>query len=233
MTGRATARLLTTDEPTVVVKLGSNLLTDSNGYLDDAFVQVMARQISAVRRAGWRVIVVSSGAVAAGFALVGDDEMPTALGARQALAAIGQAEVVQRWQRALQSESLLAAQVLLTSDDFQHRERYLNLTASLRELLARGVVPIVNENDVIAVDELTLGDNDQLSAALAGQLAAQQLIILTDIDGLYDADPRQNPAAQRIAHIAHVDDETSGASRWRRGFGSRRYAFEITSRAHG
>ena len=115
---------------------------------------------------------------------------------------------MQRWQQALQKQGLLAAQVLLTSDDFQHRERYLNLTASLRELLARGVVPIVNENDVVAVDELTLGDNDQLSAALAGQLAAQQLIILTDIDGLYDADPRQSDAAQRIAHIPHVDDDS-------------------------
>jgi glutamate 5-kinase len=208
MAPEATGRLHLASEPTVVVKLGSNLLTDVHGRLDEAFLQDMASQIAAVRRRGWRVIVVSSGAVAAGFSLSNDAERPTALGARQALAAIGQADLGHRWQKAFLSESLLAAQLLLTADDFEHRERYLNVTAALRELFKRDVVPIVNENDVVSVKELSLGDNDQLSAAIAAQVAADLLVIFTDIDGLYDADPRVHPAAQRIPMLAVVDEET-------------------------
>ena len=207
MPPEATGRLQLADEPTVVVKLGSNLLTDATGRLDELFLQNMASQIAAVRRQGWRVLVVSSGAVAAGFSLSSDEERPTALGARQALAAIGQADLGHRWQKAFLKESLLAAQMLLTAEDFEHRERYLNVTAALRELFKRDVVPIINENDVVSVKELSLGDNDQLSAALAAQVAADVLVILTDIDGLYDADPRTDSAAQRVPMLAAVDEE--------------------------
>ena len=117
-------------------------------------------------------------------------ERPLALPERQALAAIGQAGMVNLWQQALQKHELHAAQLLLTAGDFDDRLRYLNLTASLRACFNYGVIPVVNENDTVAVDELTLGDNDRLSAIVASQLGAESLLLLTDIDGCYDQDPR-------------------------------------------
>jgi len=192
--------------PVVVIKFGSSALLDEAGALDLAFLDHSAAVLGRIAAAGWQPVVVSSGAVASGKALLGQGRAGHALSEHQALAAVGQAGLVHRWQVALAAQGLMGAQLLLTNDDFDHRLRYLNLTATLRALFARGVVPVVNENDTVAVEELTVGDNDRLSALLAAQLGARRLILLTDIGGVYDRDPRQDPAAELRRELAVVDD---------------------------
>ena len=200
------------DRPVNVIKLGSSALLDGDGRLDLAFLDAVAAEVAAVVAAGHRPVVVSSGAVASARGVV---EVARGLGSlpeRQALAAIGQAGLMHRWQVALAGHGLVGAQVLLTAADFDHRERYLNLTATFRALFALGAVPIVNENDTVAVEELTLGDNDRLSALVAGQLGARRLLLLTDIDGVYDADPRANPNARLLTELAVIDDALLAAA---------------------
>ncbi|TVR08868.1 MAG: glutamate 5-kinase [Planctomycetota bacterium] len=191
--------------PIVVIKLGSNALADEQGHLDLLFLDAMAQQVRAAVDAGWWPVVVSSGAVASGMASMGLTAKPSALPDVQALAAIGQAGLAHRWQVALAGHGLQGAQILLTGDDFQERQRYLNLAATFRSLAAYGVIPIINENDTISVAELTVGDNDRLSALVASQLGAQRLLLLTDIDGVYASDPRHNPQAQRFERLTRID----------------------------
>jgi glutamate 5-kinase len=183
-----------------VLKVGSNLLAADGGGLSGQYASALAAFIAASQAQGREVVLVSSGAVAAGRALL--REHAPALGdlaARQALAALGQAPMVALWQ----SLSVRpVAQVLLTHDDLRHRRRYLNARATLRELLRLGVLPVVNENDTVAVDELKLGDNDNLAAIVAALVDAELLLIASDIDALYSADPRRDPAAAPIAHVA-------------------------------
>ena len=193
--------------PVVVIKLGSNALLDAAGRLDLAFLDSIAGQIEGVLAAGWQPVVVSSGAVACGLGLLGYEGKSGALSEHQALAAVGQTRLMHHWETALAGRGLHAAQILLTAGDFHDRQRYLNLTAALRALFEMRVVPVVNENDSVSVDELALGDNDRLSALLAGQLAAEHLLLLTDIDGYYTGDPRTDPAAQRVPSIDEVSDE--------------------------
>ncbi len=192
------------ERPVVVIKLGSSSLVAADGCLDSAFLGVIAKAIAAAVAANWRPVVVTSGAVASGLGTLGLKDRPTALSDRQALAAIGQIGLAQAWSARLAAEGLIAAQILLTNDDFSDRRRYLNLTATFRALFAYGAVPVVNENDTVAVEELTVGDNDRLSALLATQLGAQLLILLTDIDGVYTADPRVHPEATRISEMSEV-----------------------------
>lgn len=194
------------DRPVAVIKLGSGALLDAEGRLDLAFLDRVAEQLAAVVAAGWRPVLVSSGAVASARGVLATGRTATSLGERQALAAIGQAGLMHRWQVALAGHGLTGAQVLLTASDFEVRERYLNLTAAFRALFALGAVPVINENDTVAVEELTLGDNDRLSALVASQLGAGKLLILTDIAGVYDADPRRHPDARLLDAIAEVDD---------------------------
>lgn len=191
-------------EPILVVKLGSSSLVGADGRLDGAFLARMAASVAAAAKDGWRPVIVTSGAVASGLGVLGLDSRPAALPDRQALAAIGQIGLAQRWAEALHGVGLVAAQVLLTDGDFSDRRRYLNLTATIRSLFAYGAVPVVNENDTVAIEELTVGDNDRLSALLAAQLHAQHLVLLTDIDGVYDADPRTHPHAQRLRDLRGI-----------------------------
>ena len=185
-----------------VLKVGSSLLAANGGGLSTRYALGLAEFIAASHRAGREVVLVSYGAVAAGRALVrAQPETAHGLAARQALAALGQTTVVALWQRFFDRP---VAQVLLTHDDLRNRRRYLNARATLRELLALGALPVVNENDTVAVDELKLGDNDNLAAIVAALVDADLLLIATDIDGLYSANPRTDPTAVPVGDVAAV-----------------------------
>lgn len=186
-----------------VVKVGSNLVAPEGNRLSTRHLLSIARFISEARAEGREVVLVSSGAVAAGRALIGVGKKPAALPVRQALAAIGQPRLIDAWSTLFDSP---CAQVLLTWDDLQSRRRFVNAKNTLRELLHAGVLPIINENDSVAVDELRLGDNDNLAAHVAVLVDADLLLILSDIDGLYDADPRINPSAKRLRNVDVIDD---------------------------
>jgi glutamate 5-kinase len=182
-----------------VVKVGSSLLTAKGQGLDRPAIAEWAAQIAALRMAGREVVLVSSGAVAEGMARLGLKKRPAVLNELQAAAAVGQMGLVQAWESAFQQHGLHTAQVLLTHEDVSNRDRYLNSRGTLKALLEFGVVPVVNENDTVATEEIRLGDNDTLGALAVNLVEAEVLLILTDQDGLFDADPRQNPEAKLIA----------------------------------
>ena len=176
----------------LVVKVGSSLVTHQ------ALLESWVEDISALKQAGKQVILVSSGAVAEGMQRLSMSVRPRALNDLQAVAAVGQMGLMQRYEQAFRAYGVPAAQVLLTHDDLSDRKRYLNARSTLRTLLAWGVLPIINENDTVVTDEFRFGDNDTLGALAANLLEADVFIILTDQEGLYSADPRQNPNAQLI-----------------------------------
>ncbi len=188
-----------------VVKVGSSSLRGADGLLDRDQVRALAEQIVAVRASGTRVVLVSSGAVAAGMGLLGLDRRPADLQSLQACAAVGQGELIHEYQRTLRPHGLSAAQILLTPDDFGHRPRYLNARHTLQRLLGLDAVPVINENDAVATDELAYGDNDHLAALVASMLDAQLLLLLSDVDGLYDGPPTR-PGARRIDRVEHAGD---------------------------
>lgn len=188
-----------------VLKVGSSLLAADGGGLSPRFALGLAQFVSANLAAGREVVIVSSGAVAAGRAILPKAaEAGAAIAARQALAALGQAQLIALWQRFFERP---VAQVLLTHDDLRNRRRYLNARATLGELLRLGALPVINENDTVSVDELKLGDNDNLAAIVAALVDADALFIATDIDGLYSADPRSNPLARPLDEVAELSAE--------------------------
>ncbi len=198
-----------------VVKIGSSLLTDGGQAMAHAAVAGWAQQIAALRERGIEVVVVSSGAVAAGMLRLGLPGRPAGLAQLQAAAAIGQLDVASMWDRALQQHGLGSAQVLLTHEDAADRRRFLNARNTLRALLDWGVVPVVNENDTVANDEIRFGDNDTLGAVTVELCSAGLLVILTDQQGIYSADPRQDSSAQLLSEIqaeAGLLDEVAGGS---------------------
>nr|WP_221440235.1 glutamate 5-kinase [Rhodanobacter sp. MP1X3] len=185
-----------------VLKVGSNLLAADGGGLTVRHASALAQFIAASHAQGKQIVLVSSGAVAAGRALLREHTVSASdLVARQALAALGQAPMIALWQRL---SARPVAQVLLTHDDLRHRRRYLNARATLRELLALDVLPVINENDTVAVDELKLGDNDNLAAIVAALVDADLLLIASDIDALYTADPRIDDTAMPIAEVTEL-----------------------------
>lgn len=181
-----------------VVKVGSSLVTAKGQGLDRAAIADWAAQIAALRKAGREVVLVSSGAVAEGRARLKLKQRPALLSELQATAAVGQMGLVQAWESAFQAHGLHTAQVLLTHEDVADRDRYLNARGTLKALLAYGVVPVINENDTVATEEIRLGDNDTLAALAVNLIEAELLVILTDQDGLFDADPRQVADAHLI-----------------------------------
>ncbi|WP_342515283.1 glutamate 5-kinase [Sporosarcina sp. FSL K6-1522] len=191
----------------IVVKIGSSSLTNDQGEIDQAKFNDHVGALATLRQAGHEVIVVSSGAVAAGFAGLGYPSRPLTTKGKQAAAAVGQSLLIQSYIEKFSEYGIVPAQILLTRMDFSNRERYKNAFATMSELLERGVLPIINENDTVAVDELTFGDNDMLSALVSGFLHADQLIIMTDINGLYDANPRNNPAAKRFDYLEEITQD--------------------------
>lgn len=191
----------------IVVKIGSSSLTSPEGGLNKKALAYFASEIAKTKAAGHQVLLVSSGAVAAGFREIGYTERPKLLHEKQAAAAVGQAMLMQVYREELADHGLSAAQVLLTRTDFQNRKRMGNASMALEELLIRNIIPIINENDTVSIDELKFGDNDTLSALLANLIKADQLIILTDTDGLYTKDPRIDPTAVRIDRVEEITDD--------------------------
>ncbi|MBN93936.1 MAG: glutamate 5-kinase [Deltaproteobacteria bacterium] len=199
----------------IVLKVGTGVLTRDDGGLARRRLDAIVQAASDLLQDGREVLIVSSGAVGLGVETLGLEAAPRKLSQRQACAAVGQSRLVGLYQQSFEQRDLVCAQVLLTGSDFENRERYLNLRTALTDLLRHRVVPIINENDVVATDELAFtddqsrpvfGDNDGLSALVASKLGADLLVLLTDVDGLYDGDPAQDPSAQ-VLHQADSTDE--------------------------
>jgi len=201
------------DPRRVVVKIGSSLLARPDGLLDTPFIARVARGVAALHAQRRAIVLVSSGAVAAGRGGLPDVAARLDIPARQALAAVGQPRLMQAYARAFARHGLVVAQALLTQGDVAGRAGYLAARSTLLALLERGVVPIVNENDVVADEELRFGDNDRLSAVVAALVDADLLLLLSDVAGLYDRDPRHDPAARPIPRVARVDDTVMALAR--------------------
>jgi glutamate 5-kinase len=205
MTGGDEGGSLVAGARRLVVKIGSSLVTNEGRGLDAEAIARWAAGMAALREAGAEVVLVTSGAIAAGMQRLGWSKRPGAIHELQAAAAVGQMGLVQAWESAFAQHALHTAQVLLTHDDLADRRRYLNARSTLRTLIALGVVPIVNENDTVTTDEIRVGDNDTLGALVANLIEADVLVLLTDQQGLYTADPRKDPAATLVRHALAGD----------------------------
>lgn len=190
----------------IVVKIGSALITNGGQGLDHESIAQWADQMAQLRLAGLDVVLVSSGAVAEGVNRLGLKQRPNTIHGLQAAAAVGQMGLVQAYEVCFQRHGILSAQVLLTHEDLVNRKRYLNARSTLKTLIDFGTVPVVNENDTVATDEIRFGDNDTLGALVANLIEADLLIILTDQQGLFDSNPAENPHA-RLIEKAEADDE--------------------------
>lgn len=191
----------------IVVKIGSSSLTGNRGGLNSDAIIYFAGELAALYKQGYQPLLVTSGAVAAGFSAIGYRERPKKLHEKQASAAVGQALLMRAYQEALAEHGHVAAQILLTRTDFHSRKRIGSAVMTIEELLERGILPIFNENDTVSVDELKFGDNDTLSALVANLVKADRLVILTDMDGLYSADPRHDPEAIKYTTVDEIGDE--------------------------
>jgi glutamate 5-kinase len=206
---------------TWVVKVGSSLLTNDGNGIDHRLAESWVEDIAALRKLGYRIVLVSSGAVAEGMQRLGLRTRPHSLHELQAAAAVGQMGLVQMYESAFKKHSLHTAQVLLTHDDLRSRERYLNAKSTLNQLLDLGVIPVINENDTVVTDEIQFGDNDTLAALVANLIQANTLLLLTDQAGLLTDDPRSNPGAELVlemsANDARLDEMAGGSSSMGRG----------------
>jgi glutamate 5-kinase len=196
---------LVADAAVIVVKVGSSLVTNNGNGLDKSAIAAWAGQIAALAQQGKQIVLVSSGAVAEGMQRLGWKKRPTAVNELQAAAAVGQMGLVQMYESCFAKHQLHTAQVLLTHDDLADRKRYLNARTTLRTLLDMNVIPIINENDTVVTDEIRFGDNDTLGSLVANLIEADTLIILTDQQGLYSADPRSNPEAKFVSFATAGD----------------------------
>src|SRR6476659_5831483 len=195
---------------TVVVKVGTNVLTDAAGVLDRGRVQSLADQVQRLRAAGRKVVLVSSGAIGAGVGELGLGKRPGDLRHLQACAAVGQSVLMRSYQEALAPHGVHTAQILLTAGDFDHRTRYLNVRNTILSLLEWDCLPIINENDTVSVAEIRFGDNDHLAAMVTNLLQAPLLILLTNVDGLHAADPSEDPAAPLLSTVPMIDGAVAG-----------------------
>jgi len=193
----------------VVVKLGSAVLTEK-GRLNDPFFIRFAEEIAVLRKRGYRFVVVTSGAVAAGLEALGFSVPPTKIPEKQACAAIGQLRLMRRYEKAFADHEIVVAQILLTADDIRNRRRYLNARNTLKTLLEAQVLPLVNENDTVVVREIKFGDNDNLAALLTSLAEVDLLLLLTDLDGVYNCDPKTDGNACLVSRIDEVDEEVTG-----------------------
>ncbi len=193
-----------------VVKIGSSMITADGKGLDEVYMDGWVSQIAALRKSGHQVVIVSSGAVAEGMVRLGLPKRPEHVHELQAAAAVGQMGLIQAWESRFRQHGLRTAQVLLTHEDVRDRQRYLNARSTLLSLLDFDVIPVVNENDTVATDEIRLGDNDTLAALTVNLIEADLLVLLTDQDGMFETDPRNNPDAKLITDIA-ADDPGLGA----------------------
>ncbi|UOE96028.1 glutamate 5-kinase [Alkalihalobacillus sp. LMS39] len=218
----------------IVVKIGSSSLTTGTGKLSKEKVTEHVAAIAALKRAGHDVILISSGAVAAGFSDLGYPSRPVTIAGKQAAAAVGQSLLMQGYAEECKKHDLVTAQLLLTRHNFANNEQYHNAYSTLTELLKRNVLPIINENDSVSIEELTFGDNDMLSALVSGLVHANFLVILTDINGLYDANPHKNPQAKKFTFLPAVSEElmkVAGGSGSKVGTGGMRSKIEAAKTA--
>ena len=222
---------------TLVLKLGTSVLTQGAKTLSRAHMVEIVRQCAKARSAGHRVIVVTSGAIAAGREHLGWPDLPKTIASKQLLAAVGQSRLIQIWEQLFSIYDLHIGQMLLTRADLEDRERFLNARDMLRALLDNGIIPVINENDAVATAEIKVGDNDNLSALAAILAEADVLVLLTDQEGLFTADPRDNPDAKLIPRVDRIDDalralaggSVSGLGTG--GMGTKIQAAEVATRA--
>ena len=205
MTGRLTARAAVASAGRLVVKVGSSSLTSLDGGLDHARLAALVAAVAARVRAGSQVVLVSSGAIVAGLAPLRLPRRPRDLATQQAAASVGQLALAHAYAESFAGHGLVVGQVLLTADDVVRRSHYRNAQRTFSRLLSLGAVPVVNENDTVATEEIRFGDNDRLAALVAHLVGADALILLSDVDGLYDGDPRRGPAS-RIDEVRHPAD---------------------------
>jgi glutamate 5-kinase len=217
----------------IVLKVGSALVVDAEtGDVDRAWLHAFAADAARLAGRGQQFLIVSSGAVALGRKRLGLGRRALTLPEKQAAAAAGQGLLMRAWEEAFEPHGLMGAQVLLTRDDTEVRHRWLNAKATMETLLALGVAPIVNENDTVATEEIRYGDNDRLAARVAQMIGADLLVLLSDVDGLYTADPRKDPAAARIAVISDLTPEIeamAGGSNADAGIGTGGMATKLTA----
>lgn len=191
----------------IVVKVGTSTLTHANGKLNLSRIEGLVRELADAANAGKQILLVSSGAVGAGMARLGWKEKPRTIPDKQAAAAVGQGILMHTYEKLFGEYGQIVAQVLLTREDSVNRRRYANSRNTLLKLLEIGVIPIINENDAVSIDELKIGDNDTLSANVAAIVDADLLIILSDVEGVYSANPQKDPAARLLPEIAEVTPE--------------------------
>jgi glutamate 5-kinase len=219
----------------VVAKIGTASITDDGGAIDAGALAKLADEVAALRAGGHEVIVVSSGAVAAGVAALGLAARPTDMQTLQAISAAGQSRLVEAYNREFARHGIVGAQVLLDPHDFADRTQYLHARDTIDRLLELGCVPVVNENDAIANDELRYGDNDRLAALVANSVGADVLVLLTDMDGVYTADPRRDPSATLIPLVRSGDPllairaDAGGSGRGSGGMASKLTAARMAS----
>jgi glutamate 5-kinase len=190
----------------IVVKVGSNIITTEHG-INDKRIESIAKAVSGIHEKGYSVAVVSSGAVAAGIRKMHLKNRNLDIRLKQASAAVGQSSLIRFYERRFALFSKTVAQILLTQDAFDDRRRYINAKNTIQSLFSFGIIPIINENDTVSVDEIKFGDNDRLASLVAGMLGAERLFILSDVDGLYSDDPKKNKKAEIIREVKEVDDD--------------------------
>ena len=221
----------------VVFKVGTSSLTYPNGRLNINKIDILVRVISDLKNRGMEVVLVSSGAIGVGVGKLGLSEKPKDMPSKQAAAAVGQCELMYLYDKLFSEYGHITGQVLLTKDAIEHDDRRVNAHNTFRRLIEMGVVPIVNENDAVSTEEIEFGDNDTLSAYVACLSESDLLIILTDIDGLYDANPRENPEAKLIGQVEEINEDIlalggdAGSSRGTGGMITKLYAARIASGA--
>ncbi|WP_226584836.1 glutamate 5-kinase [Halobacillus litoralis] len=204
--------MLSQNKKRVVIKIGSSSLTSMHGEISRRKLEKLVDEVVQLKDDGHEVLLVSSGAVAAGYRKLGCLERPSTLPEKQAAASIGQGLLMESYSDLFLSHGYMGSQILITRSDFSDEDRYNNARNTINVLLERGIIPIVNENDTITIDRLKFGDNDTLSAKVAGLVDADQLIILSDIDGLYDADPRKDENAKLLDKVHEITPEIEAAA---------------------
>ncbi len=191
----------------IVIKVGSSTLTHHNGLLNLERIEMLVRQLADLHNRGFEVILVTSGAIGAGMGKLGLKTRPKTIPEKQAAAAVGQGILLHMYEKLFSEYGQIVAQLLITREDVNDRNRFLNIRNAFFTLLEKGVIPIINENDAVVVDEIKFGDNDTLSALVASIVEANLLIILSDIDGLFNENPKDNPDAELISWVEEINEE--------------------------
>ena len=225
----------------LVIKIGSSTLTTSESSIDYEYLAALADQIAKVRAAGWQPVIVTSAAIACGLEALGIQKRPSDMPSLQAAASVGQSALATAYAEVFAAHGIVTSTVLLTRRDTADRHAYLHARNTLLRLLELGVVPIINENDAVATDEIgvenTIGENDTLSAIVAAAVGADLLILLSDIDGLYDSDPHKNPEAKLISTVGTIDDSIlalgggSGSALGTGGMATKLHAAQVATAA--